>query len=67
MPKEKLDQVMDTFGSIKQRVLLKVDTDIPGLTYPENVMARTWIPQRDVLAHPNVVLFINHGLKCQLA
>ena len=41
---------------VKQRVLFKHNTDrVDG-----NVKMMTWIPQNDVLAHPNVKLFITH-------
>ena len=62
MPKEKLTEVMAALGILKQRVLLKLDSEIPGLTLPENVITRTWFAQRDAMTHPKVVLFITHGL-----
>lgn len=52
--------ILGSFRSLKQRVLWKYEnestTDIPS-----NVMIRKWMPQNDILAHPNVVLFIGHG------
>lgn len=52
-----LSSFSDAFKNIRQRVLWKFNgtTDLP------NVMTRKWFPQNDVLAHPNVVLFISQG------
>lgn len=49
-----------TFGRIKQKVLWKYENEtLPGK--PDNVKISSWLPQRDVVAHPNVKLFITHG------
>lgn len=48
------------FGKLKQKVLWKYEAEVLP-NKPDNVMISPWIPQRDVLAHPNVKLFITHG------
>lgn len=60
MPREKKETILSVFGSLKQRVLWKFESDdLPEL--PSNVMVRKWLPQSDILAHPKLVLFIAHG------
>ncbi|XP_031633897.1 UDP-glucuronosyltransferase 2B16-like [Contarinia nasturtii] len=60
LPKEKLQVFLDSFKNLKQRVLWKFeDESLTGV--PPNVMIKKWMPQNDILAHPNVVLFISHG------
>ncbi|XP_062553450.1 UDP-glycosyltransferase UGT5-like isoform X2 [Armigeres subalbatus] len=60
MPKEKLDAILSVFRSIKQRVVWKYeDESVKGL--PSNVLIKPWMPQSDILAHPNVKVFITHG------
>lgn len=60
MPRAKYEAMLDVFRKIKQRVLLKWESDqIPDL--PSNVMVKKWLPQADVLAHPNLKLFVCHG------
>ncbi|ALC45675.1 Ugt35a [Drosophila busckii] len=52
--------LLQVFGRLKQRVLWKFeDEQLPAK--PPNVYIAAWFPQADVLAHPNVKLFITHG------
>lgn len=60
MPVEKIHELLNAFGKLKQRVLWKFENEnIPSL--PKNVMIKKWLPQADILAHKNVRLFITHG------
>ncbi|XP_025420630.1 UDP-glucuronosyltransferase 2B15-like [Sipha flava] len=51
--------LIESFAQVPQRILWKYDGEIKNLS--DNVMTRKWFPQRDVLLHPNVKLFISHG------
>jgi len=60
LPQETRDTLLKTFAKLKQRVLWKFEDDeMPGK--PANVLIKKWYPQPDILAHPNVKLFITHG------
>nr|CAD7453224.1 unnamed protein product [Timema tahoe] len=51
--------LFEAFSELPQRILWKFETeDIKGK--PDNVMISKWLPQSDVLGHPNVKLFISH-------
>ncbi|XP_037721682.1 UDP-glucosyltransferase 2 [Drosophila subpulchrella] len=52
--------LMDTFAGLPQRVLWKFEDDQLS-EKPSNVFISKWFPQPDILAHPNVKLFITHG------
>ncbi|KAJ3642499.1 hypothetical protein Zmor_025270 [Zophobas morio] len=59
-PKEKLEAFLKAFSKLEETVLWKWEDDIlPEL--PTNVKTGKWLPQQDILAHPNVKLFITHG------
>uniref|UniRef100_A0A0A1X879 UDP-glucuronosyltransferase 2C1 n=1 Tax=Zeugodacus cucurbitae TaxID=28588 RepID=A0A0A1X879_ZEUCU len=60
LPKHKLQDIMNAFASLPVNVLWKFEkTDLVGK--PKNVYINKWFPQADILAHPNVKLFITHG------
>ncbi|XP_023702334.1 UDP-glucuronosyltransferase 2B31 isoform X3 [Cryptotermes secundus] len=56
----KLKAFLDAFSELPQRVLWKWESDtLPG--QPKNVMLGKWLPQNDILAHPNIHLFMSHA------
>ncbi|XP_069672745.1 UDP-glycosyltransferase UGT5-like isoform X2 [Periplaneta americana] len=60
MPPEILNAFLQAFYELPQRILWKCNTEaLPEL--PDNVRCYTWLPQRDILNHPNVRVFITHG------
>nr|QIK00364.1 UDP-glycosyltransferase [Xylotrechus quadripes] len=58
IPKDKKDAIIRVFSRMKQRILWKCEETLPGTS--QNVKLLKWIPQQDVLAHPNVILFVSH-------
>lgn len=57
---EQLATLISGFGKLKNRVIWRYnlnDTD----RLPKNILAKEWLPQKEILAHPNLKLFITHG------
>ncbi|KAL1491836.1 hypothetical protein ABEB36_012371 [Hypothenemus hampei] len=59
LPLERREFILRVLGKLKEKVLCKFEEDLPDR--PKNVLIRKWLPQQDVLAHPNIKLFITHG------
>lgn len=59
LPRQYRDILLQAFRRISQRVLWKNVEEVDDV--PENVLVMKWVPQQDVLAHPNVKVFISHA------
>lgn len=61
---ERLTIILETFRSLPQYTFLwKFESTASKLPVPipENVQIRSWLPQTEILAHPNTILFITHS------
>lgn len=57
---EKRIAILKALSKFTQRVLWKWENELMP-DKPDNVFIRKWFPQRDVLCHPNVKVFMTHG------
>lgn len=59
LPKNVQSAFREALARVPQKVLWKYEGEMEDK--PKNVMTRKWFPQRAILLHPNVKLFISHG------
>ncbi|XP_042887607.1 UDP-glycosyltransferase UGT5-like isoform X2 [Penaeus japonicus] len=59
MPVVYRDMFVEAFKRLKQRVVWKFEGEVEGIS--DNVLIQKWLPQQDILGHPNVKVFISHG------
>lgn len=58
-PKQR-NAFISAFSKLKQKVIWRYnlpDTD----QLPKNILTSQWLPQKEILAHPNIKVFITHG------
>nr|XP_018904599.1 PREDICTED: UDP-glucuronosyltransferase 2B15-like [Bemisia tabaci]XP_018904600.1 PREDICTED: UDP-glucuronosyltransferase 2B15-like [Bemisia tabaci] len=58
---QKKRALIDAFAALPQRVLWRGEDDPQAQNLPPNVKMMRWLPQLDILRHPNTKLFITHG------
>nr|CAH7745296.1 unnamed protein product [Callosobruchus chinensis] len=51
--------ILEALGKLDQTIICKFDTNHTNV--PSNVIIKQWVPQTEILAHRNTVLFISHG------
>ncbi|KAH8282529.1 hypothetical protein KR054_008203, partial [Drosophila jambulina] len=63
LPPETLQKMFNVVSKLKQKVIWKWDDleSTPGTS--DNILYSKWLPQDDILAHPNIKLFITHAGK----
>ena len=54
-----MDKVPKAFRDLKESVILQYNTTAKS-NAPDNVLAREWLPQNDLLGHAKTKLFISH-------
>ncbi len=61
MPESVRVAFVKTFAKLKQKVIWKWEKDEGMSDLSDNVKLVKWLPQQDLLGHPNIRLFITHG------
>lgn len=59
LQKETVKTLFGAFSKIKQRVIMTWESEVVD-NKPNNVFISKWLPQDNVLAHPNTKAFISH-------
>ncbi|EDV30656.1 uncharacterized protein Dana_GF14965 [Drosophila ananassae] len=63
LKQDSVKRMFNVLSKLKQKVIWKWDDleNLPGQS--ENILFAKWLPQDDILAHPNIKLFITHAGK----
>ncbi|XP_038212968.1 UDP-glycosyltransferase UGT5-like [Zerene cesonia] len=55
---ERFEAILNAVKELPYRIVWKWNKQIPNK--PENIYVSKWMPQNDILAHPNVIAFFSH-------
>ncbi|XP_045486821.1 UDP-glycosyltransferase UGT5-like [Pieris rapae] len=58
MPRRAFDAILGALKELPHRVVWKWEKEIPD--NPDFIYVSKWMPQNDILAHPNVIAFFSH-------
>ncbi|XP_045478605.1 UDP-glycosyltransferase UGT5-like isoform X2 [Harmonia axyridis] len=60
MEEQKRKDIFKVLGELSpMRVVIKSEMAYEGVA--SNIMMKSWLPQADILGHPNIKLFVSHG------
>ena len=59
MPESKRKAMVNVISKLKQQVVWRWETEMPD--QPSNLFLHKWLPQQDILGHPNTRMFVTHG------
>ncbi|XP_049826160.1 UDP-glucosyltransferase 2 isoform X1 [Aethina tumida] len=51
--------IISVFSQLPYKVLMKIELE--NYNIPQNIKIGKWLPQQDILRHPNIKLFVTHG------
>lgn len=60
LPENKKNAFLNVFRKLKHTIIWKWEDDNISFR-PDNLFIRNWLPQKEILSHPNVKVFISHG------
>ena len=60
VPPEVIDKMFKAFANLDYNVIFRYPSPADLTNVPSNVRVMSWVPQNDLLAHPNMKLFITH-------